>query len=96
MSNVQLDFKLSVIFLKEGDRYVAYSPALDLSTSGESQEQARKRFVEAALLFFQEIYKRGTAAAVLEELGWKRENEECNPPVIVGQESEFIRVPVAA
>lgn len=56
----ELFFNLPVTFLKEKDRFVAYTPALDLSTSGETLEEARKRFVEAAMLFFEEITKRGT------------------------------------
>jgi len=45
---------------EEGDKFVAYSPAIDLSTCGDTEEQARKRFIEAASLFFDEIISMGT------------------------------------
>ena len=45
--------KLSVEFIKQENRYIAYSPALDLSTSGKTFEEAKKHFAEAATLFFE-------------------------------------------
>jgi len=68
MNNPPFLFNLSVIFLREGDSFIAYSPALDLSTSASSFEKARSRFSEAARLFFEEIIKRGTLEEVLQEL----------------------------
>lgn len=45
---------LPVSVLKEGKRFVAYAPALDLSTSGKTYEEAKERFEEAVTLFFEE------------------------------------------
>ncbi|MEK7537372.1 MAG: hypothetical protein AAB619_00155 [Patescibacteria group bacterium] len=45
---------LPVSILREGKRFIAYTPALDLSTSGKTFEQAKQRFEEAAELFFEE------------------------------------------
>ncbi len=42
---------LSVMFYKEGNKYIAYAPALRLSTCGDSIEQAKKRFEEISHLF---------------------------------------------
>lgn len=39
--------ELPVIIFKEGKKFVAYSPALDLSTCANTFEQVRKRFAEA-------------------------------------------------
>jgi hypothetical protein len=55
---------------KAGEKVVAYSPAIDLSTCGDTDEQARKRFVKAATIFFGEIRKMGTLDEVLFECGW--------------------------
>jgi predicted RNase H-like HicB family nuclease len=44
-----------VAILREGKRFVAYTPALDLSTSGKTQAEAKARFQEAAELFFEEL-----------------------------------------
>jgi len=52
--------KIPVILFEEGNKIVAYSPAIDLSTCGDTEEQARKRFVEAASIFFDEITRMGT------------------------------------
>ena len=80
--------------MREGNSFIAYSPALDLSTSASSFEKARTRFAEAAKLFFEEVIKKGTINEVLQELGWQKHNKEWQPPLIVSQETESIRVPV--
>ena len=43
--------KLSVEFIKQENRYIAYSPALDLATSGKSLAEVKRRFAEVAELF---------------------------------------------
>lgn len=96
MSHLKLQFNLSVITIKEGKRFVAYSPALDLSTSGKTFEEARRHFAEAAALFFEELERKGTTTDVLEELGWSERKNQWEPPVIVSQESETITVPAHA
>ena len=60
--------KIYSIF-KEGDSFIAYSPTLDLSTSGNSFEQARSRFKETANIFFEEVSKKGTLKTTLKNLG---------------------------
>ena len=94
MNKTSLLFKLSVIFLREGDSFIAYSPALDLSTSASSFEKTRSRFIEAAKIFFEEVIKKETLDEVLQELGWQKHNKEWRPPLIVSQETESIRIPV--
>lgn len=96
MRKLNLDFNLSVIMLKEGKRFVAYAPALDLSTSGTTFAQAKKRFTEAAMLFFEEIFAARTANEVLGNLGWQRKDRKWQAPIVVANDSETIRVPVAA
>ena len=66
--------KVPVIYLEEGNQVVAFSPALDLSTCGDTKEQARTRFIEAATIFFDEIIEMGTVDDVLTECGWKKRN----------------------
>ncbi|MEK7187711.1 MAG: hypothetical protein AAB691_02605 [Patescibacteria group bacterium] len=89
-----INYKLSVVFIREGKRYIAHSPALDLSTSGRSFAQAKKRFEEAASLFFEEIMSKGTVANVLSGLGWTKQRKIWQPPVIISQHIETI-IPVA-
>ncbi len=72
MKKLQLQVNLPVSVLKEGKKFVAYTPALDLSTSGNTYEEAKKRFEEVVRIFFEEIHEQGTAEEVLKELGWKK------------------------
>ena len=70
LNNIQT--KIPVIIFEEGNKVVVYSPAIDLSTCGDTEEQARKRFVEAASIFFNEINNMGTTDDILEECGWHK------------------------
>jgi len=88
-----LEFKLPVSILWEGKKYIAYTPALDLSTSGGSYEEAKRRFGEIVNIFFDELIKMGTLEEVLRGLGWKRVQAKWSPPVVISQESQTIRVP---
>ena len=88
-----LEFKLSVSFLREGKKYVAYTPALDLSTSGRTYKEAKRRFSEIVNIFFEELVKKGTLEEVLRDLGWKRVQSKWSPPVIISQELQSVRVP---
>jgi len=93
MRKIPLEFKLTISFIKEGNRVVAYSPALDLSTSGKNHSDARKRFEEIVSIFFEELIKNGTAKEALGNLGWKKTPTTWNPPIVISQESQTIRVP---
>lgn len=88
-------FNLPVSFLKESGQFVAYTPALDLSTSGHTLEEAKKNFTEAVEIFFMEIISMGTLEDVLLGLGWKKQNEDFIPPTIVSQGIESVRIPFA-
>lgn len=87
---------LSVTFLREGRRFIAYSPALDLSTSGKSFKEAKKRFEEITEIFFEEVAKRGTLKEVLQSLGWEQQNKQWTPPAIIAHDSQTIHVPAFA
>ncbi len=96
MKKVIANVSLQVSFLKEGDRYVAYSPALDLSTSGKTFNEARSHFEEASTIFLEELHKAGTTEEVLKNLGWqKKQSKPWMPPVVVSQETQTLQVPVA-
>ena len=88
-------FNLPVSFLRESDQFVAYTPALDLSTSGPTLEEAKKNFTEAVGIFFDEIIEMGTFEDVLLDLGWKKHNKDFIPPVVISQGMESVSVPFA-
>ena len=93
MKKVMLEFNLPVSILREGKKFVAYTPALDLSTSADTYEKVRKRFSEIVNIFFEELIKKGTLEDVLQDLGWRRVRRKWSPPVVVSQESQTVQVP---
>jgi len=93
MGKLMLEINLPVSILREDKKYVAYTPALDLSTSGRSYEEVKERFSEIVNIFFEELIKKGTLEEVLQDLGWKHARAKWNPPIVISQESQSIRVP---
>lgn len=86
----KLSAQLSVSVFKEGKYFVAYTPALDLSTSGKTYKQAMKRFDEIVDIFFEELIKKGTAEEVLLGLGWEKIKKHFVPPSLIAQESRQV------
>ena len=90
---------LNVVFYKEGNKFIAHSSALNLSTCGDSMEQAKKRFEEMLKIFLEEVDKMGTLEDVLLECGWKKVSypqKHWQPPVFVGQDQKEVRIPCPA
>ena len=90
-----LELNLPVSFIQEGKKVVAYTPALDISTSGKNEAEAKQRFSEIVAIFFKDLIENGTVDAVLSELGWQKGQVAWNPPVI-SQRSVSVRVPAVA
>ena len=90
------EVSIPVSILKEGKYFIAYTPALDLSTSGKSFDEVKKRFGEIVQIFFEEVSEKGTLGEVLSSLGWQKVKKEWKPPFIVAQESESFRLPICA
>ncbi|MEK6691071.1 MAG: type II toxin-antitoxin system HicB family antitoxin [Nitrospinota bacterium] len=57
---------------EEGDVYVALSPELNVSSFGETIEDAKKSFKEAVEAFIEECQEMGTLEDVLEESGFSK------------------------
>jgi hypothetical protein len=96
MANKNLSFSLPVVITKQGRRFVAYTPALDISTSGKSEKEVKEKFEELTNLFLEEIVEAGTANEVLAELGWKKEQKKWAPPQIISSMSVGFRIPALA
>ena len=88
-----MKFALNISIIREGDSFIAYSPALDLSTVGDSLEEAHERFNEAVEIFFEEISNSGTLDEVLLDLGWQKEGDTFTPPVVVSNNMETFSLP---
>lgn len=70
---------LKIEIFKEGDVYVAVSPQLNVSSFGETVEEARASLREAVAAFIEECQAMGTLDEVLEEAGFSRRNEDWEP-----------------
>jgi predicted RNase H-like HicB family nuclease len=86
MAKLTKKFRLPVLIFREGKYFIAYSPVLDLSTSGKDYEEVRRRFQEVVEIFFEELIKKGTLKEVLKELGWQKINRKWQPPSLISQE----------
>lgn len=93
--NNKVFLNLSVNISKQGKHFVAYSPALDISTSGKSKRNVQKKFGELVQIFFEEITGAGTVEEVLTELGWKKKQSVWNPPQVVST-NIGVRIPAFA
>jgi len=80
-------FSLPISVFKEGKTFVAYSPVLDLSTCGNSLEQARAMFQEATEIFMEELDRKGTMDEVLPSLGWQKIDSNWQPPTEVSHQT---------
>jgi len=87
---------IPVIYLKEGDAFLCYSPAFDLVAHGDSFEDAERSFARTLKLFVEEVTKKGTWSEVLREYGWEKIRKGWIPPRIIGQESKEVQIPVPA
>jgi hypothetical protein len=88
-------FSLPMSILKEGDSFIAYTPALDLSTSADTFEDAQKNFIEAVNIFFEELVEMGTLNEVLKGLGWQKQNDTFIPPAIIANQNQNFSIPLA-
>ena len=75
---------------KEEDQYVAICPELNVSTFGDSVEEARRSLREALDLFVEECEAMGTLTAVLQEAGFTQNRTDVRTwisrtPILVEQ-----------
>ena len=94
MIKLKLNLQLPISIFREGKHFIAYTPVLDLSTSGKNYDEVKKRFKEAVSVFFEELVKKGTLDEVLESLGWQKIKKQWTPPFLVSQESQMVQFAV--
>ncbi len=70
-----MNISLKIEIFKEGDVYVALSPELNVSSFGDTIEDAKKSFKEAVEAFIEECQETGTLEDVLEESGFLKIND---------------------
>lgn len=90
------NYTLPVTIFREGDAFVAYTPALDLSSAGKTKVVARKMLAEAVEILFEELTESGNLDLVLMELGWTKVRGNLVPPQVVEHAMVDIKVPAVA
>jgi predicted RNase H-like HicB family nuclease len=65
LHKVKIKGTLPLCLMREKNSFIAFAPALDLSTCGRTLEEAKKNFAEALDIFFEECLKMGTWNKVL-------------------------------
>ncbi len=93
-----IQIKIEVLLFEEHETFVAYCPALELSSYGVDQKDAKKAFEGALDIFVKETTKRGTLEKLLLKLGWSLEQKpklNYRPPVfnLKDQQSLLLKNP---
>ena len=78
-----IDGKIGVVIIKEGDYFIANSPALDLSSFGKTEKKAISNFKEALGLFIESCIEKKTLKKVLVSCGWSEKRKQLIPPEII-------------
>ena len=92
----KIKINIPVTIMKEGKRFVAYTSALDISTSAPTFKKVEKRFAEMVQIFFEELCKTQTLKDVLTECGWKKVDKHYVPPRPIANIQETFSVPCRA
>lgn len=69
-SKDSIKLQLDVLIIKEEDYIVAYCPALELSSYGKSQSEAKAAFEIEIKIFIDETSKNGNLEKYLLKQGW--------------------------
>ena len=77
------DFLFDTHIFREGETYVAYAPALDVSSCGATDEEARRNIRDAVRGFLAASAELGTLEEILEEAGYRRDGDRWIPPEFV-------------
>jgi len=67
-----IPIEFDMIVLKEKKTFVAYSPELDVSSCGDTVEEAKASLKTAVRLFIEEAERMGTLEDILTEAGYQK------------------------
>jgi len=65
------DIYFNSFIWKEGNVYVSYCPQFDVSSCGDTVEEARRMLKEAVRLFTEVAEEQGTLQTILDEAGYQ-------------------------
>lgn len=66
-------------YFREGDLYVARAPELDVSSFGETLDEAKASLQEAVEAFLEECESMGSFEQVMEEAGFEKRDDQWLP-----------------
>ena len=92
-NNSTININVEVALFKEDDMWVAYCPALELSSYGDDKEEAKSAFEEVMNIFLKETDRKGTLEKWLLKLGWQLQQKPkpvYNQPVFSLQDNKRI------
>lgn len=72
VGNRTIEVSLNLVLYKEGDSFIAFSPALDLYAFGDTQQEAFDAFDETAKIYLEHVVQHKTLDKDLKRLGWKK------------------------
>lgn len=79
-----MNIQFSSVIFKEDNVYIAYCPQLDVSSCGDTSEEAVRMLKEAVRLFLEETEKMGTLESILSEAGFHWDKDSIyNPSKVV-------------
>ncbi|MBI5199938.1 MAG: type II toxin-antitoxin system HicB family antitoxin [Nitrospirae bacterium] len=81
-----MNISVRIEIFKEGDVYVALSPELNVSSFGETIEDAKRSVKDAIESFIEECERMGTLEDVLEESGFSKINNSWRPRKPIAEE----------
>lgn len=94
-SSIKLDkgpiINVQVVLFQEDEIWVAYCPALELSSYGDDEVDAKKAFNGAMKIFISETQRKGTLEKYLLKKGWQLRQKPkpvYDQPVFTLQESK--------
>jgi hypothetical protein len=79
-----IEVLVEVVVFKENGHWIAYCPAFDLSTYGQSEADARHAFDDAMNIFIEETHNKGTLEKFLLQNGWQLQQRPAfyKPPTL--------------
>ena len=77
------EFSFIAHIFKEGETYIAYVPALDVSSCGATDEEARRNIRDAMRGFLAASAKMGTMDEILQKAGDRQQGENWQAPEFV-------------
>ena len=77
------ELTFTVQIFKEGNVYVSYNPEIDVSSCGETVEQAKNNLKDALRGFLKSAYKMGTMEEILSEAGYIHKKQKWFDPQLL-------------